>query len=88
MADVLMYSTTWCGFCSRAKRLLTDKGVAFVNIDLDAEPARRAEMMQKSGQRTVPQIWINEEHIGGCDELYALERNGSLDKKLQDRSES
>jgi len=83
-----MYSTTWCGFCSRAKRLLTDKGVAFVNIDLDAEPARRAEMMQKSGQRTVPQIWINEEHIGGCDELYALERNGSLDKKLQDRSES
>lgn len=86
MADVLMYSTAWCGFCSRAKRLLTDKGVAFVNIDLDAEPARRAEMMQKSGQRTVPQIWINDEHIGGCDELYELERNGSLDKKLQDRS--
>lgn len=86
MPDVLMYSTAWCGFCSRAKRLLTDKGVAFVNIDLDAEPARRAEMMQKSGQRTVPQIWINDEHIGGCDELYALERNGSLDKKLQDRS--
>tara|TARA_R110002073_G_scaffold11861_1_gene53361 strand:- start:148100 stop:148360 length:261 start_codon:yes stop_codon:yes gene_type:complete len=86
MADVLMYSAAWCGFCSRAKRLLTDKGVAFVNIDLDAEPARRAEMMQKSGQRTVPQIWINDEHIGGCDELYELERNGSLDKKLQDRS--
>ncbi|MBQ0754251.1 MAG: glutaredoxin 3 [Gammaproteobacteria bacterium] len=86
MPDVLMYSTAWCGFCSRAKRLLTDKGVAFVNIDLDAEPARRAEMMQKSGQRTVPQIWINDEHIGGCDELYELERNGSLDKKLQDRS--
>lgn len=87
MANVLMYSTAWCGFCSRAKRLLTDKGVAFVNIDLDAEPTRRVEMMQKSGQRTVPQIWINDEHIGGCDELYALERNGILDKKLQEGSE-
>lgn len=84
MANVLMYSTAWCGFCSRAKRLLAEKGVEFVNIDLDAEPSRRAEMMQKSGQRTVPQIWINDEHIGGCDELYTLERSGDLDKKLQD----
>lgn len=86
MSDVLMYSTAWCGFCSRAKRLLTGKGVEFVTIDLDAEPARRAEMIQRSGQRTVPQIWINGEHVGGCDELYALERNGCLDKILQDGS--
>lgn len=86
MTNVVMYSTAWCGFCSRAKRLLAEKGVAFEEIDLDAEPARRAEMMEKSGQRTVPQIWINGEHVGGCDELYALERNGSLDKKLQSRS--
>ena len=83
MADVVMYTTRWCGFCVRARRLLQSKGVDFTDIDVGAEPQKRAEMMQKSGARTVPQIWINGEHIGGCDELYALERSGQLDVKLQ-----
>lgn len=82
-----MYSTPWCGFCVRAKKLLQAKGVSFTDIDVSADPTKKAEMMQKSGQRTVPQIWINDEHIGGCDELYALERGGRLDEKLQGGSQ-
>jgi glutaredoxin 3 len=66
----------------RAKQLLGHKGVAFNEIPVDGNSALREEMMQLSGQRTVPQIWINDEHIGGCDELYALERQGLLDAKL------
>ena len=88
MANIVMYSTPWCGFCVRAKKLLQAKGVTFTDIDVSVEPARKAEMMQKSGQRTVPQIWINDEHIGGCDELYALERGGRLDEKLQGGSQA
>ncbi len=87
MVDVLMYSTPWCGYCMRARQLLKAKGVAFTDIDISVERERRAEMMQKSGRRTVPQIWIGDEHIGGCDELYALERSGRLDEKLQGRRE-
>lgn len=82
-----MYSSSWCGFCVRARQLLQSKGVDYTDIDVNSAPGLRAEMMQKSGRRTVPQIWINDEHIGGCDELYALERNGLLDKKLQGGSE-
>jgi len=82
-----MYSTQWCGYCMRARQLLKAKGVEFVEIDIGREPDKRAEMMQRSGRRTVPQIWIGEEHIGGCDELYALERSGRLDEKLQGRRE-
>ena len=85
--SVVMYSSPWCGYCVRARRLLKSKGVDYTDIDITSAPGLRAEMMQKSGLRTVPQIWINEEHIGGCDELYALERNGLLDKKLQGGSE-
>jgi glutaredoxin 3 len=83
MAKVLMYLTASCPYCQSADRLLREKGVAVERIRVDLEPARRAEMMQKSGRRTVPQIWIDDLHVGGCDELYALERAGKLDSLLK-----
>lgn len=83
MPKVLMYLTASCPFCQSADRLLQQKGVAVEKIRVDLEPARRAEMMQKSGRRTVPQIWIDGLHIGGCDDLYALERAGKLDALLK-----
>jgi glutaredoxin 3 len=82
MAKVLMYLTASCPFCQSADRLLQQKGAAVEKIRVDLEPARRAEMIQKSGRRTVPQIWINGLHVGGCDDLYALERAGELDPLL------
>ena len=82
MAKVLMYLTASCPFCQSADRLLQEKGVAVEKIRVDLEPARRAEMMQKSGRRTVPQIWIGELHVGGSDELHALNRAGQLDALL------
>jgi glutaredoxin 3 len=78
-----MYCTSACPFCQAAERLLVDKGVRIDKVRVDLEPARRAEMMQKSGRRTVPQIWIGERHIGGCDDLYDLERQGGLDPLLK-----
>jgi glutaredoxin 3 len=83
MAKVLMYLTASCPFCQSADRLLEEKGVVAEKIRVDLEPARRAEMMQKSGRRTVPQIWIGELHVGGCDDLYALEHAGRLDPLLK-----
>ena len=83
MAKITMYSTSWCGFCAMARRLLTQKGQAWQEIDVDAEPARREEMMQKSGRRTVPQIWIGERHVGGFDDLSALASSGELDRLLE-----
>ena len=83
MAKVLMYLTAACPFCQSADRLLQQKGVEVEKIRVDLEPARRVEMMQKSGRRTVPQIWIDDLHIGGCDDLYALERAGKLDALLR-----
>ncbi len=82
MTDILIYTTAWCPFCIRAKMLLDGKGVTYTEINVDKEPAKRAEMMQRSRQRTVPQIFFGENHIGGCDDLYALERQGKLDKLL------
>ena len=83
MAQVEVYSTLFCPYCARAKSLLGTKGVEYVNIDVMEEPNRRAEMMSRAGGRTsVPQIFINGEHIGGCDDLYALDRAGGLDAKL------
>jgi len=78
-----MYLTASCPFCQSADRLLQQKGVAVEKIRVDLEPARRAEMIQKSGRRTVPQIWIDGLHIGGCDDLYELERAGELDPLLK-----
>ena len=83
MAKVVMYATAACPFCQSAERLLVGKGAEIEKIRVDLEPERRAEMMKKSGRRTVPQIWIGERHIGGCDDLYALEREGKLDPLLQ-----
>jgi len=83
MAEVEMYSTMWCPYCSRARALLREKGVDFVDIDIAEEPGRRVEMVERAGgRRTVPQIFIDGEHIGGCDELVALDRAGKLDAKL------
>jgi glutaredoxin 3 len=78
-----MYCTAACPFCQAAERLLLDKGVAIDKVRVDLEPSRRAEMTQKSGRRTVPQIWIGERHVGGCDDLYELERKGELDNLLK-----
>ncbi len=79
---VVMYSTRFCPFCVRAKSLLTSKGVKYTDIAVDRDMEKRKEMMKKSKQFTVPQIWIGDKHVGGCDELYALERNGRLDALL------
>jgi glutaredoxin 3 len=78
-----MYATAACPFCQSAERLLTAKGASIDKIRVDLEPERRAEMQKKSGRRTVPQIWIGERHVGGCDDLYALEREGKLDPLLK-----
>ena len=80
-----MYLTVSCPFCRSAERLLAEKGVSDIErVRVDLEPARRAEMREKSGRHTVPQIWIDGRHVGGCDELYALEREGALDPLLQE----
>jgi glutaredoxin 3 len=84
MANVIMYSTSYCPYCMRAKQLLDSKGVSYQEIRVDEEPEKREEMMNKSGKRTVPQIFINEQSIGGCDDLYALESRGQLDQLLKD----
>ena len=78
-----MYSTGWCGFCARARSLLQRKGVAFRDIDVESEPGVREEMVTRSGQRSVPQIFIGAQHVGGFEELYALERSGELDRLLK-----
>ncbi len=80
--EVVMYSTRFCPFCIRAKSLLKKKGVAFTDIAVDSNPGLRREMMVKSGKSSVPQIWIGELHVGGCDELHALERSGKLNGYL------
>lgn len=79
---VVMYATSWCPYCARARSLLEKKGVSFEAIDIEAVPPARAEMIKKSGLDTVPQIFIGETHVGGCDELDALESAGSLDSML------
>lgn len=83
MATVTLYTTQTCPFCIRAKQLLQQKDVDYRELSVDGDPALRQEMMRLSGQRTVPQIWVGLTHVGGCDELYALERSGKLDKLLQ-----
>ncbi|HXU42142.1 MAG TPA: glutaredoxin 3 [Burkholderiales bacterium] len=84
MASVLMYCTAACPFCQSAEQLLLKKGARIDKVRVDLEPARRAEMTQKSGgRRTVPQIWIGNRHVGGCDDLYALEREGKLAPLLE-----
>jgi glutaredoxin 3 len=82
MADVTIYTTRTCPYCIAAKRLLDRKGVTYNEIAVDGNYALRAEMERRSGRYTVPQIWIGEHHVGGCDELHALERAAQLDVLL------
>ena len=82
MGHVVIYSSDWCPYCIRAKQLLTSKSVSFDEIRVDGKPDVRAEMTRKAGRTSVPQIWIGDTHVGGCDELYALERAGKLDALL------
>ncbi|SEG79288.1 glutaredoxin 3 [Marinobacterium lutimaris] len=85
MQPVEIYLTRWCPFCSRAIMLLEHKGVSYNAIDVDTDPTLRQTMMQRAnGRHTVPQIFIGETHVGGCDELFALERRGELDPLLAD----
>ena len=83
LPQVTMYSTAWCPYCMRARHLLGRKGIAFEEVDLGEHPDRREEMLARSsGQCTVPQIFIGKRHIGGSDELHALDRTGELDQLL------
>ena len=83
MANIEIYTSPFCGYCHRAKALLSKKGVAFTEVDVMADPTRRDEMVGRAqGRQTVPQIFIDGKHIGGCDDLYALDRAGDLDPLL------
>lgn len=82
MANVTIYSSNYCPFCVRAKQLLQHKQAGFNEILVDGNHSLRQEMMQKSGRHTVPQIWIGDRHVGGCDDLFALESAGELDALL------
>ncbi|MEJ5864536.1 glutaredoxin 3 [Pseudomonas farsensis] len=84
MKPVIVYSSDYCPYCMRAKHLLQSKGVAFEEIKVDGKPQVRAQMSQKAGATSVPQIWVGSMHVGGCDDLYALERAGKLDALLAD----
>lgn len=82
MKHVTIYTTAWCPYCHRAKALLEAKNVAFNEIDVTMDRALRDEMEKKAGRHTVPQIWIGEAHVGGSDDLHALDRAGKLDTML------
>ena len=82
MADVKIYTTQWCPYCNRAKSLLRNKGVAFTEIPVDDDPEARARLVKATGQHTVPQIFINDESVGGSDDLHALDAQGRLDEML------
>jgi len=83
MPKIVIYTTGICPFCIHAKRLLQSKGVSFDERRVDGKPDLRQRMMRESGQRTVPQIWIGPQHVGGYSELYALDKRGKLDQMLQ-----
>ncbi|WP_323030842.1 glutaredoxin 3 [Brachymonas denitrificans] len=83
MQKVTIYTTAYCPYCTRAKQLLKERGVAdYEEIKVDQDPAQRQVMMERSGRRTVPQIWIGETHVGGCDDLFALDQKGGLQPLL------
>ncbi len=88
MESVIIYSSPFCPFCSRAKKLLSDKGVDFEEIDVFSDMTRKREMIDRAdGKRTVPQIFVGDVHVGGCDELYALEAQGRLDPLLAGKAQ-
>jgi glutaredoxin 3 len=82
MPGIVMYATGWCPYCAQARDLLQSKNVAWEEIDVDAHPGARAEMLKRSGRGTVPQIFIGETHVGGCDDLLELDASGGLDPLL------
>jgi len=84
MRPVVLYTTRFCPYCIRAKQLLDSKQVAYEERAVDGDPQLRREMSLRAGRTSVPQIWIGDTHVGGCDDLYALERKGKLDALLQD----
>jgi glutaredoxin 3 len=81
--EIIIYTTRTCPYCIRAKHLLEDKGLSYQEIAVDGKPDVRAEMVEKARRTSVPQIWINGQHIGGCDDLHALNRSGQLDSLLK-----
>jgi glutaredoxin 3 len=83
MAQVTIYTKPYCPYCIRAVSLLEKKGIAFTEIDAAFDPEKRQEMMRRSGRATFPQIFVGDRHIGGCDDMMALEREGKLDPILQ-----
>jgi glutaredoxin 3 len=83
---VTMYTTGWCAYCQRARGLLTKKGLTFEEINVDDDVKLREEMVARSGRRTVPQIFIGARHVGGCDELFALDGSGGLDRLIREVS--
>jgi glutaredoxin 3 len=80
---VTLYMSDWCPYCRRAAALLNDKHVAFEEINVEDQPAFREEMIARSNRRTVPQIFIGDKHVGGCDDLFELDRSGELDRLIQ-----
>ena len=82
MQDVTIYTKGWCPYCAAAKELLDRKGVAYTEIDIERESGARAQMIERAGRTTVPQIFIGERHVGGCDDLHALDAKGQLDPLL------
>jgi glutaredoxin 3 len=80
---ITLYVSDWCPYCQRAKNLLQQKQVVFSEINIEEDEKFREEMMARSDRRTVPQIFIGDKHVGGCDELYALDRSGELDRLIQ-----
>ncbi len=83
-AKIVIYTTQTCPYCVQAKQLLERKGCHYEEIRVDLDPAQREAMVERTQRRTVPQIFINEKHVGGCDDLYALEKAGQLDPLLAD----
>lgn len=83
MANVIIYTKDYCPYCKRAKALLQQKGVKFEEIDVTNDEALQKEMIKRSGRTTVPEIFINGKHIGGCDDLFELDEKGELDKLLE-----
>lgn len=82
MKKIEIYTKDYCPYCHRAKQLLTNKGASFIEYDLSADPAKTSQMRQRAQRHTVPQIFIDDQHIGGCDDLYALDSNGELEPLL------
>ncbi|MGA2707883.1 MAG: glutaredoxin 3 [Steroidobacteraceae bacterium] len=80
---ITIYAAGWCPYCQRAKNLLVQKNLGFIEINVEDDPKFRDEMVKRSGRRSIPQIFIGERHIGGCDDLFALDRSGELDRLIQ-----